>query len=207
MAWHLVSYSFAALCAGLAIWNLIVMKRAQAVPPAVGTPTPGFNSDERAAIEEIDRLQKKIAALCQKVELLEEHAGEYFYVLHDNGWMKVIELLEQLDAVSADITRLVQEDAFDKALELSRYLATAGTPWSEALAKSSSTDLKPLVDWERLVDEIILTTASALGAAAEHTKKLGIDRGRKRKPTLMAVDEIMKLLDKRRGEKSNIEDW
>jgi hypothetical protein len=128
-------------------------------------------------------------------------------VLHDNGWMKVIELLEQLDAVSADITRLVQEDAFDKALELSRYLATAGTPWSEALAKSSSTDLKPLADWERLVDEIILTTASALGAAAEHTKKLGIDSGRKRKPTLLAVDEIMKLLDKRRGEKSNIEDW
>ncbi len=175
--------------------------------PTEGAAARGFDSTERAAIEEIDRLQKKIAALCHKVDLLEEHAGEYFYVLHDNGWMKVIELLEQLDAVSADITRLVQEDSFDKALELSRYLAEAGTPWSESLAKNSSTDLRPLADWEHVVDDIILATASALGDAAEHTKKLGIERRRKRQPTLLAVDEIMKLLDKRRGDKSNLKDW
>lgn len=168
---------------------------------------PGFDSNHRAAVEEIDHLQKKISALVQKVELVEEHSGEYFYVLHDHGWTQVVEVVERLELVSKEIDAWIADRRFDSALLLATFLATSGAPLTPAVAALSRHELSILENWERNVNTIIMNVATDLGNAAEDTKNLGIERAHKRKPTLMAVQEIKNLLTGRRDAKPQIKQW
>ena len=193
------------LCAVLAVWN--IYRPIQA--PKNGAESPKFTGDSRKDSERVAQFQKSIRTLSEKVDLLEEHAGEYFIVLNQNGWVTVIAILEGLDKVADVIDGLVANDKTRLAIEMIDWM-DGGDPTAEiptAMKHLSGVDSQILIKWPDTVNDIIMNVAMALQEAAEDTKKLGIDRKHKRKPTLVAVDELMRMLEKRHAKKDSIKEW
>lgn len=199
----LSSYIIAICCLGVALWNLYRLLN--------GKPTTAsmFTGTARQTGEKIGQFQKRIRALGAKVEMVEEHAGEYFMVLNENGWATVIGILEVLDKVSTQIDVLVTHDRSEEAIDIIDWLdgveESPRTP--EVLRNLAGLDCTSLRRWDDTVNSIIVKVAIALQDAAEDTKKLGIERTYKRKPTLAAVDELMRMLEKRQAQKSSVKDW
>ena len=197
------SYSVALCCLAVAVWNLYRLLSGK--PPTKSM----FSGTARETGEKICQFQKRIRALGAKVEMVEEHSGEYFMVLNENGWATVIGLLEALDKVSTQIDVLVANEKKQEAIEVIDWLdgveESPRTP--EILRHLAGTDCSSLRRWDDTVNSIIVKVAIALQDAAEDTKTLGIERKYKRKPTLAAVDELMRLLEKRQAQKSSVKDW
>jgi hypothetical protein len=199
----LYSYIIAICCLVLALWNLYRLLNGRSVSSSM------FSGNARQTGEKISQFQKRIRALGAKVDMVEEHSGEYFMVLNENGWATVIGLLEDLDKVSSQIDVLVANDKCHEAIEIIDWLdGTAESPrTAEIMRNLSGIDCSSLRRWDDTVNGIIVKVAIALQEAAEDTKKLGIDRKYKRKPTLAAVDELMRMLEKRHAQKSSVKDW
>ena len=195
------------ICGGIALYfaHLAYVKSQPASARTKGIPE--FDSSERVAIEQIDRFQKKISFLTRKVELVEEHAGEYFFVLHDHGWKRVVEVVEKLAQVNVDLNRWIEERRFDNALALAQFISGPTKDPNSLIRSLTQVELTTIENWEDETNQIILKVATELGNAALDTKELGISRQRKRNPTLMAVQEIMRLLKRKEEKKVDVQEW
>jgi hypothetical protein len=138
---------------------------------------------------------------------VEEHCGEYFDVLPDRGWTKVVTVQEQLDLAYADMQRLISEGSFEAAQTFAIALSTPEEPFPTDLRKWTKADLSALEQWEMETNNIITCVAMELASAAENTKQIGISRSHKRKPTLAAIDELKRLLAGKRQPKPQWKEW
>jgi hypothetical protein len=199
----LYSYMIALCCLAVALWNLYRLFVGRS------SSSSKFSGTARQTGEKISQFQKRIRALGAKVDMVEEHSGEYFMVLNENGWATVIGLLESLDKVSTQIDALVANDKSQEALKIIDWLdgAEENSRSSEIARYLVGIDCSSLRRWDDTVNGIIVKVAISLQDAAEDTRRLGIDRKYKRKPTLAAVDELMRMLEKRQAQKSSVKDW
>ena len=118
-----------------------------------------------------------------RVELLNEYTCDYVSVFNEGNWYRALMFVEELDGAYAELCTLLY------------FLLADGAPVPEYVLERVDQKWTPLEFWEKDFDEILVRISQRLEVAAQETAKLGIDRRRTRKPTLVAIQELRKKID------------
>ena len=130
-----------------------------------------------------------------RIDLLNQYTNDYVSVFNDGHWYRALMFIEELDGAYVELCSLLHRREYLDAVSLADFLLADGTPVPEYVIERIDQKWTPLEFWEKDFDEILLRISQRLERAAEDTAKLGIKRGRTRKPTLMAIQELKKKME------------
>lgn len=130
-----------------------------------------------------------------RVELLNQYTSDYVSVFNEGNWYRALMFVEELDGAYAELCSLLSQGEYLDALSLVDFLLAGGAPLPEYVLERVDQKWAPLEFWEGDFDEILRRISERLETAAHETAQLGIDRGRTRKPTLIALQELKKKMD------------
>jgi len=151
-----------------------------------------YRGDAYRAAEEFELALEEYK---QRVQLLNDYTADYVSVFNEGNWYRVLMFIEELDGAYVQLCDFLQHGEYLDALSLVDFLLANGAALPEEILERVDEKWMPLEFWQNDFDEILLKVSSRLEIAAEETVKLGISRGRSRKPTLLAVQELKKRLD------------
>jgi tetratricopeptide (TPR) repeat protein len=130
-----------------------------------------------------------------RVQLLNQYTSDYVSVFNEGNWYRALMFIEELDGAYAQLCELLQQGEYLDALSLVDFLLANGAVLPDEIIERVDEKWMPLEFWQNDFDEILRRVSTRLEIAAEETAKLGIERGRSRKPTLLALQELRKRLD------------
>jgi hypothetical protein len=146
----------------------------------------------RATARELrERFFSEVAGLRQKRDELSEYTPEYYHAFQEGGWRELNEILEALAYVEGTIDLCLVQRRFKEAALLCRYLLAEVTEEELARAQSMFAHLKRIENWKSDTREILVQLSKTVGAAATETRKLGVNRNRRRKSTLDTIADIL----------------
>ena len=154
-------------------------------------------SDENAILRDINELDGKIHEFEKRVEALEDLATGYYSSLMDvAGFTENLQTLgkyrDRLIQLMVDIETLIDRENFVKLQRVLQYLAGSAVLSGEALGSIGlAEDDVSLNGWEKKTTPMIIECCADLEKVAGEMAKIRmIDPNRKRKPTLLRLQEL-----------------
>ena len=154
-------------------------------------------SDENAILRDINELDGKIHEFEKRVEALEDLATGYYSSLMDvAGFTENLQTLgkyrDRLIQLMVDIETLIDRENFVKLQRVLQYLAGSAVLSGEALGSIVlAEDDVSLNGWEKKTTPMIIECCADLEKVAGEMAKIRmIDPNRKRKPTLLRLQEL-----------------
>ena len=188
-------YLIAAASGTFALWNLILLIRSSP-PQKESRGSAQFGDEQRAIAQQYRLLREKLHDYSQKIELVEEHSAEYSMALAECGWGDVLSTYGAMERVNNYLDSLVQNNSWSEIREpLSWFFSdriNGDVP--EGLQRVLRSDAALVKNWDSQLSEGIEKAVLALGQSAQKTKSLGIQRTRKRHPTLVAVEKLFTMI-------------
>jgi hypothetical protein len=129
--------------------------------------------------------------LHRKREILSEYTPEYYHAFQEGGWSELKEILDGLTYVCETVDQYITQNRFKEATLLCRYFLSEVEDGELQRSRKMFAHLSRLENWQDTTRQILIHLSKTIGAAASETKKLGVDRSRRRKPTLLTVSEIL----------------
>jgi hypothetical protein len=142
-----------------------------------------------------EQFELELEAFKDQVRVLDKYTSEYTGVFNEANWSKVVFYLDDLDAAYEELCSLISRYEYKDAMCLVRFLCADGAELPEWILRHVDARWDHLFEWKSEVSEILQTVTVRLGAAAEQTKRLGIERTRQRQPTLTALQRLKEKLD------------
>lgn len=188
-------YFIAAASATFAVWNVVLLFRSKPAPEEI-TGAAHFGDEQRVVAQRYREFRQKLHDFSQKVDLVEEHSGEYAMALAECGWSEVVATYGALERVNNYLGTLAQGNNWSNIKELLSWLLDDRPEQSlpEELLRLLRADAPLLRNWEEQISKGIEGAVVALGQSAQKTKSLGIQRARKRNPTLVAVEKLFTMI-------------
>jgi hypothetical protein len=144
----------------------------------------------------ICELRKEVSSYHQRCELLDVYTPEYFNTFQIAGWNEFKQLLSDLDYAQDVLDRLMESGEFEEAEDLANLLMGKLAQEDVGRVERHFQSLAHLRDWRKDAADRIVRLVQALELAANETKDLGINRQRRRKPTLLAIGELHTIVPK-----------
>jgi len=156
----------------------------------------GFRHVQQRVETKICEFRKELALYRQRCHLLDVYTPEYFNTFQAAGWNEFKQLLSDLEYADNLLDSLMESGDFEEAEALINLLMGHLSGDELVRAERNFQSLIHLHDWRKDASSKVLNIVQAIKEAAVQTKDLGIDRQRRRKPTLLAIDELQNLLPK-----------
>lgn len=154
-------------------------------------------SDENAILREINELDGRVHEFEKRVETIEDlSAGYYASLMEMGGFNERLQTLEKyrdrLIQVMVDIESLIDRDNFAKLQRVTQYLSGSAVLTAEAIGSIVlAEDGVDLNGWEKKTTPLIIECCADLEKVAGEMAKIRmIDPNRKRKPTLLRLQEL-----------------
>lgn len=154
-------------------------------------------SDENSILREINELDGRVHEFEKRVETIEDLAAGYYSSLMEmGGFTDRLQTLEKyrdrLIQVMVDIEILIDRDNFAKLRRVTQYLSGSAVLTAEAIGSivlaEEGVDLN---GWEKKTTPLIIECCADLEKVAGEMAKIRmIDPNRKRKPTLVRLQEL-----------------
>lgn len=156
-----------------------------------------FSGNSRArAIEAVEQLKTDLREFQAKIALLAEYAPEYHNSFNSGGWVWLTTTAEHLAAAEHIIDLFLSsgryQDAYSLAAFLNGNLAHAEMP----LAALRFADFVDLLDWKGRTKEQLIRLLELVQEGANLNKEIGLQRTRKRKPTIHTISDLKRGLDR-----------
>lgn len=139
--------------------------------------------------------QKKAGQYLDKVALLESHSSDYFNSLHETGLGELIVARNELTVAMHDLQSLSSSGCYKEAQELAKFLTTPMAKSYPGVARLTTAKLQLLEDWERKTNDVLIACVIKLSVMSSKKEEAGIQRARKRKPTVHTLDELRSALE------------
>lgn len=155
-----------------------------------------FQHTQERVESSISKFRQEVRLYNQRCQLLDVYTPEYFNTFQVAGWNDFRQLLEDLDYAESMLDSLMESGEFEQAETLVNMLLGLLSPESLERAKRNFQSLAHLSDWRNNAANQVVHLVQALEEAANGTKELGVSRQYRRKPTLLAINELRSLLPK-----------
>jgi hypothetical protein len=185
------------LAAGAIILIVLTVQAFRLILRKLGLSKRLSRADENTILRDINELDAKIHEFEKRVETLEDLATGYYSSLMDvAGFSERLQILgryrDRLIQLMVDIETLIDRENFVKLQRVLRFLAGSAVISGEALGSIVlAEDDVCLNGWEKKTTPMIVECCADLErVAGEMVKIRMIDPNRKRKPTLLRLQEL-----------------
>ena len=185
------------LAAGAIFLILLVFQVFRLILRKLGLSKRLSRADENAILRDINDLDGKIHEFEKRVETLEDLATGYYSSLMDvAGFTEKLQTLgryrDRLIQLMVDIETLIDRENFVKLQRVLQYLGGSAVLSGEALGSIVlAEDDVVLNGWEKKTTPMIIECCADLERVAGEMAKIRmIDPNRKRKPTLLRLQEL-----------------
>ena len=185
------------LMAGAIFLMLLVVQGFRLVLRKLGLSKRLSRADENVILRDINELDGKIHEFEKRVETLEDLASGYYSSLMDvAGFTEKLQTLgryrDRLIQLMVDIETLIDRENFLKLQRVLQYLGGSAVLSGEALGSIVlAEDDVVLNGWEKKTTPMIIECCADLERVAGEMAKIRlIDPNRKRKPTLLRLQEL-----------------
>jgi hypothetical protein len=185
------------LAAGAIFLILLVFQVFRLILRKLGLSKRLSRADENAILRDINDLDGKIHEFEKRVETLEDLATGYYSSLMDvAGFTEKLQTLgryrDRLIQLMVDIETLIDRENFLKLHRVLQYLAGSAVLSGEALGSIVLAEDDVILNgWEKRTTPMIIECCSDLERVAGEMAKIRmIDPNRKRKPTLLRLQEL-----------------
>ena len=193
----IVSLSVAGCCALLAFGVVYICRLS--LRATIRDLAARFSGNSRArAIEAAEEFKTDLREFQAKIASLEDYAPEYHNSFTSGGWVWLASTCEHLSAAEHIIDLFLAsgryQDAYSLAAFLNGNLAHAEMP----LAALRFADFIDLLDWKARTKDQLMKLLELVHEGAALNKEIGLQRARKRKPTIHTISELKRGLDRQR---------
>lgn len=185
------------LMAGAIFLMLLVVQGFRLILRKLGLSKRLSRADENGILRDINELDGKIHEFEKRVETLEDLATGYYSSLMDvAGFTEKLQTLgryrDRLIQLMVDIETLIDRENFVKLQRVLQYLEGSAIISGEALGSIVlAEDDVVLNGWEKKTTPMIIECCADLERVAGEMAKIRmIDPNRKRKPTLLRLQEL-----------------
>jgi hypothetical protein len=185
------------LTAGAIFLIMLVIQGFRLILRKLGLSKRLSRADENAILRDINELDGNIHEFEKRVETLEDLATGYYSSLMDvAGFTQNLQTLgsyrDRLIQLMVDIETLIDRENFVKLRRVLQYLDGSAVISGEALGSIVlSEDDVLLSGWEKKTTPMIIECCAELEKVAGEMAKIRmIDPNRKRKPTLLRLQEL-----------------
>lgn len=149
-----------------------------------------FDGSKQEAVAAVAEFCESIASLRRRYNLLNEYASAYYNTFNEAGWNDLTNLLEELTVTENALRVLIDARRYNDARDVAHFLLGKLTDDAAEKCVQKFEGLSQLADWKPKAQRIMLCVINTALEAAQKTKDLGVERGRVRKPTLLALAEL-----------------
>jgi hypothetical protein len=159
--------------------------------------TARFSSNNQArAIEAAAQLKTDLREFQAKIALLEEYAPEYHNSFTSGGWVWLTSTAEHLSAAEHIIDLFLSSGRYQDAYCLSAFLNGNLAHAEMPLAALRFADFVDLLDWKARTKEQLIKLLDLVQEGATLNKEIGLQRTRKRRPTIHTIADLKRGLDR-----------
>lgn len=152
------------------------------------------NSSKKEAEVAVREFCESVASLRRRYNLLNEYACVYYNTFNEAGWNDLTNLLDELTVAEDALYVFIDARRYAEARDIAQFLL-GNLPLPVARRCIEKFDgLAQLAGWQGRSQQVMVCVVNTVLDAAQKTKDMGVDRGRTRKPTLLALAELRDTL-------------
>ncbi len=148
------------------------------------------------AFAETEQLKTDLSEFREKISQLEEYAPEYHNSFSSGGWAWLITTSEHLSVAESILDAFLSSGRYHDAYTLAAFLNGTLAHAEMPLAALRFADFVDLLEWKSRSKEQLLKLLEVVQQGADLNKEIGLQRARKRKPTIMTLSEIKRELER-----------